>query len=214
VQAKKQMRYLIFILVIFISIDSFGQNKTESSFNSSLCQSNSYDLKHYPKTDFSFIDSIELWNYQLDTTSIEDEKDSIKSIGQLIFWRTKPIDDGISKRLYRQFWTPYITFDLYKLADSVFCYKKSIRTKIFSSCVAPDVGGDIIKIGCYILLNHDVCLSCQRHDTKKDYCRPVLKIVFSKIDKNRITTLESFINQIALSKGQLKKREKRTLIPN
>ncbi len=206
------MRHLILILTILITIDSFGQNKIESFSDSTLGQSDFYDEKYYPNTDFSFIDSIKLWNYQLDPIFRGDEKDSIKSIGRLIFWRTKPINDGISKKLYGQYWTPYITFDIYKLTDSVFCYKKSIRTKIFSSCIAPDVGGDIIKIGSYILLNHDVCLSCQRHDTKKDYCRPVLKIAFSKIDKNGLTSVESLMNQIILSKGQLKKGEKRTLI--
>lgn len=197
-----------------MTLESYGQSAFELNHISTLNHLEIYDTLFYSQTDFSFIDNLDLWNYKLDTSFIGHDSDSIKAKGQLIFWRTEPIDDGISKDIYGQLWTPYITFDIYSLSDSIYCLNKSLRTRIVSSCVAPDVGGDLIEIGNFLLLNHAVCLSCQRYDTKKDYCRPVLKVVFSKLDNNKIITIESLVEQFIISKGELQKREERKVFTN
>ncbi len=70
-----------------------------------------------------------------------------------------------------------------------------------SSCVPPDVGGDYFIIGKYIFLNDNVCLNCRKYDTGIDYCRPVINFVISKIDKNRVETLDEITGQFVIGNG-------------
>ena len=188
------MKVYILILCILFSSSSFGQNLV---FDTTV-----YARESYSKTDFSNIDTFQLWNYLLDTTYKGRETDSIKPSGQLIFYRTSSIDDGISKKIYGRLWTPVISFDIFSVADTSYCFERSARTRIYSSCVPSDVGGDIIIIGKYLFLNHSVCVRCERHDTKVDYCRPVINYVFSKIDKNKITTIQSLVHQFIIAEGK------------
>lgn len=160
------------------------------------------------------MDNLELWNYKLDTTFKGRERDSLKPFAQLIFWRTKPIDDKISKKLYKQLWTPYFVFEIYNLADSSFCFDQSNRRRLLSSCVPPDVGGDILIIDKFIFFNSYVCLSCERNDTKIDYCRPIINYVFSQVDPAKVTTLKSLLDQFVIKEGILERNEKRKAIYN
>lgn len=199
------MKVSITILFFLFATNSFGQNIV---FDTSVKQSSLYSNRYYSKTDFNLVDTVALWNYILDTTYHGKKTDSIKAIGRLIFWRTKPFYDSINIKLYDQPWTPYITFDIFLNTDSSYCYKISESTHLFSSCVPPDVGGDIIIIGKFLFLNHSVCLSCQRYDTKVDYCRPIVNYVFSKVDRTKITTLQSLIDQFVIARGRLPERKK------
>lgn len=202
------MKVYITIFSLLFSINSFGQSFV---FDTTIKRPPINSARYYAKTDFSHVDTIQLWNYLLDTTYHGKDTDTIKPIGQLLFWRTKAIDDSISKYIYNQLWTPYIAFDIFNISDTNYCYDRSTRTRYFSSCVAPDVGGDIIIIDKYLFLNHSVCLSCGRYDTKVDYCRPVINYLFSNIDKTKITTIQSLVQQFVISKGQLPKRVKRKM---
>lgn len=194
------MKHSVGILTfLVISIIGFGQNKKMLAFDTS-------STVYYAKTDFSFIDTLKLWSYRLDTTYKGTERDSFKPIGRLTFWRTKPIDDG-SERLYNKFWTPRITFEIFTIAELTYCRKQSNQTRFLSSCVPPQVGGDIIVVGKFVLLNRDVCLSCQRNDTKADYCRPVLNYIFSGLDQSKITNLLSIVSQFPISAGQIREQQ-------
>ena len=157
---------------------------------------------YYSKTDFTRIDTIELWNYELDTSYNVRNWDTLASLGQLNFWRTIPIDDKISYGIYGRYWTPHILFEIFFSKDSTVLYKQSYRTRSRSSCVPPDVGGDILKIGNFILISRGVCLNCQRQDTKVDYCRPVINYIFSKVDPSKVTTIESLIGQFIIKEGK------------
>ena len=201
--------YFLFLILLFYGTILCGQSTNQFVFDTTINPLQVNNQKYYSKTDFSIADTLSLWNYKIDTTYRGKENDSIKPIGLLIFWRTRPIDDSISKNLYNQLWTPYITFDIFNLSDTNYCFEKSTRTRFFSSCVPPQVGGDIIKVDKFVFLNRNVCLSCQRYDTKVDYCRPVINYVFLKIDRNKITTIESLTNQFVISAGQLPTGEKR-----
>ena len=204
-----------FILSVFFLTNLFGQSKSKIVFDTTNNNSKQVNnRKFYTKTDFSFIDDLKLWNYKLDTTFKGRERDSLKPFAQLIFWRTKPIDDKISKKIYKQLWTPYFVFEIYNLADSSFCYDKSNHSRLLSSCVPPNVGGDILIIDKFIFINSYVCLSCERHDTKVDYCRPIINYVFSKVDPARVTTLKSLLDQFVIKEGTLERNEKRKAIYN
>jgi len=202
-------QYFFFLTLLIFATNCIGQIQSQIIFDTSIKPTEVNNKKYYSKTDFSFVDTLSLWNYKLDTTFKGKENDSIKPIGMLIFWRTKAIDDSISKRIYNQLWTPYITFAIFSLADTNYCFQESTRIRKFSSCVPPQVGGDIIIVDKFIFLNGNVCLGCQRYDTKIDYCRPVINYVFLKIDRNKITTIESLTNQFVISAGQLPTGEKR-----
>lgn len=145
------------------------------------------------------VDSLDLWNFDLD---IYHNADSAKSIGQISFWRTKPIDDGISLKLYGKLWTPNISYDIFTLADSAYCLSQSHETKVLSSCIGSNVGGDLFKIGNYLFLNKSVCLSCIRRDTNVDYCRPVIKYIVTKIDKSNTKTLDAIVRQFGIKESE------------
>ena len=200
------MKVYTFIFSLLFALNSFGQSFV---FDTTTNRPPINNSKYYSKTNFSLIDTVQLWNYLLDTAYHGKDTDSIKPVGELIFWRTKPIYDSISKYVYKQLWMPYIIFDIFSISDTSYCYDRSTRTRYYSSCVAPNVGGDIIIIDKYLFLNHSVCLNCQQYDTKVDYCRPIINYVFSNIDRTKVTTIQSLAQQFVIAKGQLPKRETR-----
>lgn len=195
-----------FLLVFFFTTAAYGQSQQYFVFDTISTQQQLSKSRYYSKTNFSFIDTLSLWNYQLDTTYNGNKDDSVRPIGQLIFWRTKPIDDGISQRLYNQLWTPYIAFDIFNIGDFAYCNAISNKTRYLSSCVPPEVGGDLMIFDKFVFLNRNVCLECQRHDTKVDYCRPVINYIFSKLDRTKMITIHSLVNQFVIVKGQLPKK--------
>ena len=189
------MKYRLLIAFIIFSFESFGQNVV---FDTSVNEPPIVGEKYYSKTDFSKIDSLQYWKYKLNMKYHGTETDTLKPIGQIIFLRTKTINDGISKKLYGRDWNPNITFDIFNVADSLNCFKNSTRIRFFSSCVPPQVGGDIIIVGKFLFLNRSVCLSCQRYDSKIDYCRPVLNYIFSNIRKREVETVEELVQQFPI----------------
>jgi len=199
------MKISITILFFLFATNSFSQKIV---FDTAKKQSSLYSARYYSKTDLTLMDTLAFWNYVLDTTYHGRKTDSIKPAGQLIFWRTNPINDSISIKVYGRRWVPYMTFDIFHITDSSYCYEISEETRFYSSCVPPNVGGDIIIVGKFLFLNHSVCLNCQRYDTKVDYCRPVINYVFSKVDKTKITSLQSLIDQFVIAKGKLPERKK------
>jgi hypothetical protein len=198
------MKQLIPVYLLLISgTIAFGQTQSKFDFDTTTYNKHFNSRKYYYKTDSSFVDLLNLWNYKLDTTFKGRKFDSLKPLGELIFWRIRPVDDKISKSLNSQRWTPHFTFEIYNLADSAFCCKKSNQVRLFSSCVPPNVGGDMIIIDKFIFINSSVCVSCARYETKVDYCRPFIHYIFSKIDKTKITNLESLIQQLVIKEGKL-----------
>jgi hypothetical protein len=143
-------------------------------------------------------DTLSLWNYNLQAHA-KTTKD--RSIGQIVFWRTKPIADSVYVSRHQEAWTPQISFSVYPLADSVYCEDQSRRFKMSSSCMGPDVGGDIYRVGNFILLNRDICLSCVGYTSKKDYCRPSLNQLINAIDKRKVKTLADLEAQMVVKKG-------------
>ena len=142
-----------------------------------LPQNNVYYLS---ATQFSMVDTASKWTYFLDTNYGKNWKDSARPIGLIEFWRMEPLDDSISKFIHGKGWTPRIRFEIYRVSDSATCFKKSANARFFSSCLPPDVGGDIIFAGDFIFLSKGACISCRKYDTGEDFCRPVLMRFFKE----------------------------------
>jgi len=180
------MKKLTVFFLIFLKLNVvFNQTDTSLFLNS---QSSYYD-----STDFSKIDSLNAWFYVLLDKNLSYE-DSIKLIGQLIFQRKTMI----------MHWTPNFTFQIFNIKDSSYCFKKSQLVRTLSSCVPPNVAGDIVILNQYILLNTNVCLQCKNFENGLDYCRPVINKILSAFDKTKVTSLEELVIQFPI-KGQIMK---------
>jgi hypothetical protein len=178
-------RLTIFFLVLLKLNSGCCQGKTSLFLNS--------NSKYYQSTNFSKSDSLEAWFYVLLDKNLSYE-DAIKPIGQLIFQRETMINH----------WTPNFTFQIFNIKDSSYCFKKSQLVRNLSSCVPPNVAGDIIIFKQYILLNTNVCLQCKNFKDGLDYCRPLINKVFSAVDKTKVTSLEELVRQFPI-KGQTMK---------
>ena len=143
-------------------------------------------------------DTLSLWNYQLEPRA-KTQKD--KSVALITFWRTKPINDSIHLARHQELWTPTISFSVFPLADSAYCRAQSTKIKMSSSCLGPDIGGDMHRVGNFILLNRDICLSCVAYVSEKDYCRPVVTKIFGAIDNKKVKTLQDLEAQMGVKKG-------------
>jgi len=162
-----------------------------------------YARDNYSKTDFSKIDSLSSWFYVL-TVNEPSNEEGIHPLGQLMFQRTTTVHDSITEKVYGGGFLPNISFQVYKIKDSAYCFEKSLLIKKAASCVAPDVGGDIIIFGNFIFLNLSICLQCKRFDNAIDYCRPVINQLFLSVDKRRAISLEQIVRQFPIE-GQIMK---------
>ena len=157
------------------------------------------------KTDLSLIDTLERWEYIVDTLfKPRREGTNVKPIATIIFRRNKALYDKKSRETYGRDWMPSMHFEIYNIADSAYCLKESKITAMLSSCVVPDVGSDIFVIGNYIFLNPSVCINCAKYDNGVDFCRPLINFVFSKVNPQQTHTLEEIVGQLPIKRVNLK----------
>lgn len=183
------------ILILLLCAKSYCQSFVfDTTRNTTLTRKSSY---YYSKTEFTLIDTLDYWNYLLDTFE-KDKFRGSESIGTLKFWRTKPTNFLICGQ---NFWSPDISFSIYSIKDSFYCYQVARITREVSSCGPPNVGGDIIVVGNFVFISDGVCLQCLRNDTGVDYCRPLINYLFLNIDKNKISTIEALVEQFQIKKG-------------
>ncbi len=188
---------LLFICLFFFLTKSFCQTA-----NSKIYDKSDY---YYEQTDFTFIDTLANWSYDLTLSSKSIWKDSLtKPIAQITFFRTKALYDSNSRRTYGKDWTPRIDFEIYDIKDSVKCFERSKFTRNVSSCVPPAVGGDIFVVGNFIFLNNSVCLDCCKYDNTVDYCRPTIKNIFSKVKLGKVASLKEIVEQFDIKQSQPK----------
>ena len=160
-------------------------------FQVSCAQQKQADKGNYfiPKESF-FDRTLKPYNYQL-TTDIAG-----RALGKITFWRTQPIFDQIQKSE----WTPNITFSIYPLTDKAQCTDLSLVAKANSTCEIPNIGGDILIIGKYILLNTSTCVECA-DKAKVDYCRNILKHLFEYIIDTNSGDLNYLFGQLPIKRG-------------
>ena len=165
------MKYIFTIIIFFSSLSIFCQEIGENF---------DYKKRYYPIKNTVQTDSLKFWTYSIDY-EFQRPNDSINPVGQIKFWRTESIDDKKSIEIYGRPWTPSIDFDIYNIIDLEFCEQAKININRVSSCLPPNVGGDLIIIQNYVLINRWVCVNCIRYDNGIDYCRPTLNKILSEL---------------------------------
>jgi hypothetical protein len=147
------------------------------------------------------VDTLSLWNYQLDSPYVTRFQGSVKPVGYISFWRTKPISND--PKLYGQAQVPSIDFEIFDISDSSFCYQSSRNTIIYSNCVPPNVGGDVFVIGKFIFLNRSVCVNCGSYGAPNiDHCRPIINFIFSRLTGSDFSTLADIVRQLPIKSGR------------
>lgn len=195
------MRILLFIVILGSSLISYSQPR-KIVFDTINHFSELNNSQFYKRTDFSTIDTIDLWNYDIDTTFHGELADSIKPIGRIFFFRAKPVIDTYRKNTYAYGWIPYLSFRIYYRKDSVFCYKNSRFIRLIASCVPPETGGDIIMAGNLILVNNSVCTNCLRMDLLVDYCRPVINKILAGISFDQVVTIGDLTKRLSIKRSR------------
>jgi len=142
------------------------------------------------------INNLKHWTYEIDY-EIENN-DSIKPIGRIKFLRTKSIKDSLRREVYNEPWYPSMSFGIYNISDLKYCEENSRRTKFFSSCVDPNVGGDLIINQNYIFLNNVVCLNCIGTENEIDFCRPITNKILSELNLTTSSTLKDIDREIGI----------------
>jgi len=151
--------------------------------------------------DYSYPpDTLALWNYQF-KAFVGAKTDSVKPIGVLFIWRSKPVIDNSYFSVYKVFPTPLFVFSVYNIIDSAYCKKEALKGMLISNCLPPDVGGDYFIIGNYFFVNYGLCIPC--HFLGTDYCRPVLGAVLNHVDVRRVSTLADLFKQFSIKASKI-----------
>ncbi len=133
------MKYLILLTIVIGFSESHGQVRFSQEYD------------HIKPIEN---DSSKLWIYEL--RIIKDVKDGL--IGEVNFKKIESLSDSSN---------PSIAFKIYKDLEEEKAEQKSLNVKMISSCVTPNIGGDLITLGNVSLINEAVCLR------DADHCRMV-----------------------------------------
>jgi|GEM_PF-2895503 len=196
------MRTFLLSIALFISAHSFSQTPGEIVFQIPKLLDGREIRDFYSGTDFDLLDTVSLWNYDIDTSYHGLPTDSARSIARIIFFRTAPIKDSIQDSIYWDDWIPFISFRVFYLKDSTHSFILSRLTHSRSSCMPPQQGGDLIIAGNLILVNTNVCTSCLQVDKFIDRCRPLINHIFSFISFENIWTIDDLVKQFIIRKGK------------
>ena len=176
----------ILVLILLSSSQGYGQNIVYDTTD-----------KYYAGIDFTFKDNLSYWTYDFRSRK-PTKKD--QSIGHITLWRTEKWDDNKDKEFHVS-WNPGISFDIFNLKDSAKALELSRTMRSLTVCKIPQVGGDLFVLGNFVFVNSEPCVSCYRKLTNKEYCRPMINLLFSGIDISKISRLKDLINQLPIKEN-------------
>jgi hypothetical protein len=183
----KKTLFLTAISIIYTTI-IYGQNVP-----SAKPDNNSYQTSKASKTHR---DPLKLWNYKFTATGWK-VNDTVRSIGEITFFRTQPVADGNAIHNDHKPWAPNIKFVIFNIADSAYCKKANLKTLMLTNCGGPYAGGDYQVAGRFIFVNSSLCVECASV-SGLDYCRPVLKEIFDKLSKTNPLSLKQIISRMPI----------------
>lgn len=187
------MKYLLFIAWLFVGLHVYGQPALVANDTSKV---------YYSKTDFNLEDSLDLWIYYVEKDLAFSREDSIQPLYKLTFKRLEPINNytELYKQLDTVSWKVHITYKVYRLADSAYCFEKSAQIRKKTNFIPPFAGGDYFIIGKFIFLNTEYCIACIQLETNADYCRPTVNRLISNIDRSRPFSIEGIVRQFPIKR--------------
>jgi hypothetical protein len=146
-----------------------------------------------------FDNVIKPWKYQYIKADAASSDDSVKKMGQLIFWRSKAIYDPVAKTN----WKPSIRYDVYSSADAAYAQRLADNIKQASSCDSINKGGDLLAVGQFILVSSSACVSCAS-SANIDYCRNIIKQVIASVPDQETASWNGILKQFIIQKARFK----------
>jgi hypothetical protein len=180
------MKFNCIIGLLFVSLRLFSQSD-DLILNSSIQNS---------------LDSLKLWNYDI----LNNDKEDSNLICKIVFFRNTPIKDQLFEKVYKTGLKPTMIFNVYPISmvDSV--KKMSRLTRVTSSCLPPNVGGDYYVLKNFVLLNYSSCTLCSSSSTseKIDFCRGNVDKIVSKVKDKEYNNFVQLCNDLPIEKGKYK----------
>jgi|GEM_PF-6670786 len=191
------------VLFLCLYLVSYGQKPA--------LQSNDTASIYYSRTNFLAVDSFYNWTFSVEKDFIYDLSDSLQPVAKLTFNRIEPINDytELFKQLDTVSWKVFLTYKVYRLSDSDYCYTKSAQVRKQTNFVPPFAGGDYFIIGKFIFLNTDPCIACIQLGTYVDFCRPMVNALISRIDRTRPFSVEGIVRQFPMERVYIEPPSKR-----
>lgn len=178
------MKFLLIFFIFISSTSSFAQ-----------APSSSHKGNYFTTTSHEYFEKvIKPWKYQFKKSN--NTSDSVKKIGEIIFWRSEAIYDSASK----QYWKPDISFDIYPASALAYAKSLSDKIKLSSACDTINMGGDILKLGNFILLSSSPCVNCAS-PSNFDYCRNIMKRILSSVRDKETKNWNKILKQLIIRKG-------------
>lgn len=176
------MRCVLVIIIIFLAQLSYSQSKQLPVLHDTTDAPVRY-------IDFSNIDTIDLWSYDLILNQNIGIKDSLNKIGNVVFFRTAKM-----KTLHGLPIKPYIHYAIYESADAVSANLFSQSIKDVSSCFMLR-GGEKLRIGNYILVNANICSGFLDYKGR-EVCLPMVDYLLSTVRVNPEATIVEILKKL------------------
>jgi hypothetical protein len=136
---------------------------------------------------------VKQWTYHFEPMTDTTDKRKVLPMATITFRRRQPVPATGAEKA----WYPIMRFEIYTEADSAYCHNYGNSVNLLSSCVAPNAGGDCIKIGHFILVNPDVCLTCAGQNGT-DYCRASIGYFLRRITRRQTKDIYELIEQLPI----------------
>ncbi len=133
------------------------------------------------------------WKYHFEVMSDTTDKRKVLPIATITFRRTQPVPASDTAKA----WYPAMRFEIYTENDSAYCRNFSDSIYLSSSCMAPNIGGDRVRIGHFIFVNPDACVPCAGQNGT-DYCRGSILYFFKRIYKQQSKDLYKLLEQLPI----------------
>jgi hypothetical protein len=133
------------------------------------------------------------WKYHFEVMSDTADKRKVLPIATITFRRSQaiPATEGTKA------WYAAMRFEIYTENDSAYCRNFSDSVYLSSSCMGPNIGGDRVRIGHFIFVNPDACVSCAGQNGT-DYCRGSILYFFKRITKLKSRDIDDLIQQLPI----------------
>jgi hypothetical protein len=133
------------------------------------------------------------WKYHFEVMSDTADKRKVLPIAAITFRRSQPVPEASDAKA----WYPAMRFEIYAESDSAYCRSFSDSIYLSSYCMAPNIGGDRLRIGHFIFVNPDACVSCAGQNST-DYCRDSILYFFKHISKQQSKDIYTLIEKLPI----------------